>query len=235
MARLARTLIAICGRDRRVLVEQCLESVGDAVEGRGDLHVSFHLDPLCQQYDERWLQDRGCAEVVALPLDPAAHARDRVSAMRCHAALHAVEQGFDRVAFLDSDVRIDPGYFARLDELWCAPAPEWGAVALGNYAGYQVPGYFVQMVPHLGASIRTHGLGGCLSFRADQRLHDAAKAGVPHGGSWDTYFCKAVAQSRVLTSDTSYARHLGRYSGLCAVGHYGLDWHRFTPFLERAG
>lgn len=230
-----RTLVALCGRDRRVLVEQCLESLRAARAYHGDLVVSFHLDPLCREYDAEWLLARGCDYVPVLGIDPAAPIRDRVSAMRCDAALHALEHGYDRVAFVDSDVRLDPGYFARLDELWTARAPEWGAVALGNYAGYEAPGYFVQVVQHLAASIRTHGLGGCLSFRADQRLHDAAKAGVPRGASWDTHLCKAAAQQLVLTSDTSYARHLGRYSGLCAIGHYGLDWHRFTPFLERAG
>ena len=105
---------------------------------------------------------------------------------------------------------------------------------MGNYAGYREPGYLVHYRGPAEPDIRSHGLGGCLAFPLTDRLAEVAAKGVPKGSSWDSYMCRAVADNRILTSATSYVRHLGQDedAGMCKARHPKLDWDNFSPALE---
>lgn len=226
------TAVLLCGRDRVKLVERCLDALNRARYGRRDHDVLFWRDPETTEFDERWLESRGAMVMTHGSLAPTDPPRRRVAAMRCAAIRHACALGYDRLLFLDSDVELAPDALTRLDDLWPLLGPtRCGALALGNYAGYEVPGFMIDPTPVDGAqvSIRRVGLGGCLAFPMTERLRAKARDGVPEGASWDTHLCRKIADERVLTSDVSYCRHLGRDSGMCQRVAPGLDWHRFAP------
>lgn len=230
-------LVCIVGRDRQALAATSLVSISQARQQHsGETRLVFLRDPLTVEYDAEWLEDRG-VDVVIHPDVPAdLPARQRVARMRCAGMLFAIETGADRIVHLDSDIAIDPDFFGVLDELWTGAErrTSFGAATLGNFAGYAQPGFLLEQ--HPGFSIRTHGLGGCLIFSCDSRTLVAARAGVPAHYSWDNWMSsKATGAGRVLTSDVSYVRHLGRgeHAGMCGSTAFpDLDWSNFSEAIR---
>lgn len=232
-------LVAIVGRDRRKLLEKCLASIEQARRrAKAETLCLFVLDPLCVEYDADWLYAHEGVDVLEHGPDLSPVPKERVAAMRCAAASFACASreslGLEWIVNLDADVVVDPDFFDALDATIACGARDFGAVTLGNYPGYREPGYLVQYRGPGAGDIRTHGLGGCLAFPLTGKLADVAAAGVPKGHSWDSYMCRAVAGNRVLTSATSYVRHLGQDedAGMCRARHPKLDWDSFSPALE---
>jgi hypothetical protein len=234
-------LVAIVGRDRRHLLEKCLASLEQARRrAKAETLTLFALDPLCVEYDRAWLEGWEGLDVLEHSPDLHPTPRVRVAAMRCAVASFACASteslGISWIVNIDADVAVDPDFFDRLDDVIASGAAfnPCGAVAMGNYAGYRESGYLVEACPGGVSDVRTHGLGGCLAFPLTGKLADVAARGVPKGSSWDSYMCRAVAGNRVLTSQVSYARHLGRDAdaGMCAALHSKLDWDHFSPALE---
>lgn len=222
------TLIAMCGRDRAELVVPCLRSVRQAWP---ELSLLFHRDPLDSELARVDLRGLGCNWVRELELDPELQGPARVAKMRAEAALSACGAGYQRVLFLDSDIIVDPGAAAELERLWeQRPTPD-AAVALTRCAVYDSPGYVRPAQPLQAATVRTHGLGMALAFRAGEALQRAALG--PIRGSWDSAWCASVAVGCVVTPEQSWAIHEGRNSGLCQRRHPGLDVIHPTPHLER--
>lgn len=225
-------VVAIVGRDRAHLVERCLESLRNA---RNCPPIRFYRDPLTVEYDQGWLFARGATTVVHPTADLEPAPRRRVAALRVFANRDACDAGRDLIVHMDSDIVCDPGLFERLEEMWDAALRLWPreqfALAPANFAGYAQPGFCVSdSSPYAGLSVRTHGLGGCLAFRCTPEL---AAATVTDGASWDSNLCRRYMGRRVLTSDVSYVRHIGRRAGMCVdTSHPDLDWHNFTPALE---
>lgn len=231
-----RTLIAIAARDRRELVEPCLRSVaaafGDRLGTDGDCHLVLHLDPLTTQYTGAELRAWGASSVVRLELPHDMPAKERIARMRCDAAQMAAGFGFDRILFLDSDVVVSRELPAALDAIWpWLGAASCRAVALGNLALYERPGFLIgrYLEGEYPATVRTHALGSCFAFPVDAYLTEWAAN--PPCTSWDTHASTHVARNRILTSDVSYVRHDGRHSGLCMRAHPGLDYHNFATDL----
>ncbi len=220
-------LICIAGRDRRSLVERCLESVRQLTP-----RTLFYRDPLTTEYDDSWLVNQGADDICSLDLPPDMPPRQRVSMMRCHGAITAHCKGYSSIFFVDSDVVLDSGAIARLDEMSAFPL-QHSARSLGNLALYDQPGYLSERSLLLGVSIRSHALGGCLEFPVTDQLLEVAQRGVPIKAAWDSWFCREVAKGRVLTSEISYARHIGMGTGINATRHPELNWQKFTPELEK--
>lgn len=232
-----RTLIAVCCRDRRELVEPCLRSIvaafGPSLELGAGCTLLVHMDPLTTEYDGAWLRGLGAA-VTRLDLPADMPPKERIARMRADAALTAAGFGFDRVLFLDSDVVVSRELPAELDRLWplVSRAGTYGyALALGNLGLYQRPGFLVEPCPALRASVRTHALGSCLAFPVNDALIEWAQN--PPANSWDTHVSTVVARNRILTSDVSYVRHDGRHSGLCMRAFPGLDYQNLAADLVR--
>lgn len=232
-----RTLIAVCCRDRRELVEPCLRSIVAAfqpsLELGSECSLLVHLDPLTTEYSGAWLRELGAA-VVRLELPADMPPKARIARMRADAAQTAAGFGFDRILYLDSDVVVSRELPAALDRLWllltkgCA---DIGAVALGNLALYERPGFRIESWPVSRASVRTHALGSCFAFPVDRHLLEWAAN--PPQTSWDTHASTHVARNRILTSDVSYVRHDGRHSGLCVKSYPGLDYQNLAADLVR--
>lgn len=224
-----RTLVATAVRDRPLLVDEMLRSVRETLPAEWRLEA--WLDPLDLETGVDWLLARGVRMVHTMSLDPAQKARPRVALMRFDAVLEARRAGFDRVLFLDSDVLLGAAFVAEFERLWPLLEPnQCGALSLGNYKGYGQRPYLVQVLRDHRASIRTRGLGACLAFPVTEALARAAGQNVGID-SWDTFLCRGPGKDRVLTSDTSYVIHQGRYSGMCMRLHMGLDFCNAAPDL----
>lgn len=224
------TLLAVCGRDRAHLVAPALRSIRDAWPAQG---VLFHRDPADVELRGLDLKALGASWVRELDIAPEVPGRERVARMRSAAALFALERGYQRVLFLDSDILVDPGAAAELDRLWALRPTEDAAVALTRCSVYDSQDYVRRDQPPLrAATIRTHGLGMALAFPCSAALQIAAQ-NPHHVGSWDSHWCGAVSRGVVVTPELSWAIHEGRSSGLCMQhGHPGLDVTHPTPQLE---
>jgi hypothetical protein len=221
-------LLCIVARDRREMVERCLASVNRlTIPPR----VMFIRDPLTTEFDDKWLCDQDPSMIIDCleDLPPDLPPRQRVARMRCHGFLTAARIA-DTIFHVDSDVILDRRAIERLEQMSAMPIRH-GARSLGNLPQYEQPGYMVER-SKLGVSVRSHGLGGCLEFPLTSAIVAAATRGVPRAWAWDTYFSREIAGGRVLTSDVSYARHIGVGTGINASRNPELNWHRFTPELE---
>jgi hypothetical protein len=226
-------VIAICGRDRKELVERALPAVRAIMPH--ELLV-FARDPATNEYDTNWLLDQGADIVQGIfPELPEQPVTSRVTRLRAAQVGLAARHHERRIIFLDSDVLVGAGFPEELARLWALQQSGWGrcgALTLGNYAGYSNSVFQRSKHAEQRVSIRTHALGGCLIFPFSQQLHNTL-LNCPEGTSWDTGISLEVAGSRILTSEQSHVRHLGLRSGMCATrGLHGLDWQNQTADLQ---
>ena len=218
------TVVATAVRDRADLVAPFLESAKVALPA--DVPVVAWLDPLSRDVGVDWLVERGIHAVVTLPVASTDSPKVRVRRMRADAARYARDVGASRVLYLDSDVVLSRGFWPEFERLWGhLHEARCGALSLGNLGLYDR--HVVERLPRLRATVRKFALGSCLAFPVTDLLLDVAGED-PGPGSWDTHFSRAVAGCRVLTSDESFLRHDGRYSGMCAATAYGLDYQNLA-------